>query len=285
MRLKGEEPEELAGFVAALRDAARGAWDGEPAAGGLVACAGAFDGVAEAPALSLAAAAVAAACGAHVVVHCGTTLGPKRGVTPADVLGALGGVARPDVAASRATLDRAGCALVHAGEAIPGWERLAAVRDEVGLRGPVHTAEKLVDVLGARRFVVGHTHGAYGARIVGALGLLGAEAAVAVRGLEGSDVLRPGRPSAQDARGPLDLPERLGARVTAPGGAEASAALTRALLDGDEDGPEAWAVALSAGLRLWVAGVADDPAGGGALARRAMAGGRASATLDALVSA
>jgi hypothetical protein len=46
-------------------------------------------------------------------------------------------------------LERAGVAVVHAGEALPGWRRLAALRDEIGLRGPVHSAEKLVDHLGA----------------------------------------------------------------------------------------------------------------------------------------
>ena len=56
---------------------------GRPAGTGtpVVACAGAYDGMVDAPHLSLAAALPAAAAGARVVVHCGGTLGPKRGTT------------------------------------------------------------------------------------------------------------------------------------------------------------------------------------------------------------
>lgn len=281
MRIKGETPEELAGLAQALRDAA------VPMRAGvdrpLVACAGAYDGVAEAPQLSLAAAVLAAAAGAGVVVHCGDTLGPKHGVTAADVLAALGGSPSPSPDDSAAMLERAGVAVVHAGEALPGWRRLAALRDEIGLRGPVHSAEKLVDYLGARRFVVGHTHGPYGARICGALALLDAERAVAVRGVEGSDVMRPGRPVAVDCDATLELPERLGDRLPEAAGAEASAALTRAVAGGDEDGVIAYAVALSAGLRLAVAGLARDAVTGMAAARAAVADGRAGHTLAALV--
>ncbi|MEA2265610.1 MAG: anthranilate phosphoribosyltransferase, partial [Solirubrobacteraceae bacterium] len=58
MRIKGESSAELAGFAQALRDSCRAC---EPATGRpLVACAGAYDGVADAPHLSLAAAVVAA---------------------------------------------------------------------------------------------------------------------------------------------------------------------------------------------------------------------------------
>jgi anthranilate phosphoribosyltransferase len=281
MRIKGETPEELAGIAQALRDAV------EPVSvvsdRPLVACAGAYDGVAEAPQLSLAAAVVAAAAGAGVVVHCGDSLGPKHGVTAADVLAALGGDATPGLSQSAAMLARAGVALVHAAEALPGWRRLAALRDEIGLRGPVHSAEKLVDYLGARRFVVGHTHGPYGPRLCGALALLDAERAVAVRGVEGSDVMRPGRPVAVEGGATLELPERLGERLPAACGAEASAALTRAVVEGDEDGTCAYAVMLSAGLRLAVAGVASDPVAGMAAARAAVADGRAGEVLAALV--
>jgi anthranilate phosphoribosyltransferase len=281
MRVKGETPEELAGIAMALRAAAPPvrANGGRP----LVACAGAYDGVAESPHLSLASAVVAAAAGAGVVLHCGDTLGPKRGVTPADVFAALGGPARPGLEESAAMLERSGVGLVHAGEALPGWRRLAALRDQIGLRGPVHSAEKLVDYLGARRFVVGHTHGPYGPRICGALRLLDAERAVAVRGIEGSDVMRPGRPLALDGETPLELPERLGDRLPETAGAKASAALTRAVADGDEDGTVAYAVALSAGLRLAVAGLAPDAVTGMASAQAAVADGRAAHTLAALV--
>ncbi len=207
MRIKGESPAELAGIAQALRDVARAVAPDPPTGGRpIVACAGAFDGVTESPHLSLAAAVLAAAAGARVVVHCGARIGPKRGTTPADVLAALGGPLRPEPAESLAMLERADVALVHAGAAIPGWDALAGIRDEIGLRGPLHTAEKLVDHLGATCFVVGHTHSSYRERILGALDLLGAQRSVAVRGMEGADILRAGRPSAADARRPARHP-------------------------------------------------------------------------------
>lgn len=286
MRIKGETATELAGVTQALRDAARSIAP-EPPAGvrAIVACAGAFDGMSEAPHLSLAAAVLAAAAGARVVVHCGSTLGPKRGTTPADVLEALGGPSRPQPADSLAMLERADVALVHAGAAIPGWDSLAVIRDEIGLRGPLHSAEKLVDHLGATRFVVGHTHSSYRERLLGALGLLGAHRSVAVRGMEGADVLRVGRPSAADAHGPLDIAEAPGSVLRGDADAEVAAALTRAIVGGDEHGVAAQTATLSAGLRLYAGGRCDSVAAGASLANAAVADGRATATLEALLAA
>ena len=285
MRIKGETPDELAGMAQALRDAARTAAPDLPAPNGrpIVACAGAFDGISEAPHLSLVAAVLAAAAGARVVVHCGSTIGPKRGTNPGDVLAALGGPLCPDPAASLAMLERADVALVHAGAAIPGWEALAGVRDEIGLRGPLHTAEKLVDHLGATCFVVGHTHSSYRERILGALGLLGAQRAVAVRGLEGADILRASRPSAADASGPLEIPESPGSVLRGDAHPQVSAELTRAIVAGDEHGIAGRTAILSAGVRLYAAGRCESVAQGAALAEAAVTDGRAAATLEALL--
>ncbi|HEU0317305.1 MAG TPA: hypothetical protein VFR49_08245, partial [Solirubrobacteraceae bacterium] len=263
MRIKGESPAELAGFAQGLRDA----WSGAETTSRrpLVACAGAYDGVADAPHLSLAAGVVAAAAGAGIVLHCGDTLGPKYGITVADVLGALGGPVAPTERQSTRMLEAAGVTVVHAGEALPGWRALAGTRDEVGVRGPIHSAEKLVDYYGARRFVVGHTHSSYSERLLGALVLLGAERSIAVRGIEGSDVMRPGRPQAFEPGRALELPQRADSRVGRPeppasSGEQAarSAALTTDLVAGEIGGPLAYTVALNAGLRLYAAGLVED---------------------------
>ncbi len=286
MRIKGETPAELAGVTQALRDAARrGAPERVPGGRPIVACAGAYDGITEAPHLSLAAAVLAAAAGARVVVHCGSTIGPKRGTTPADVLSALGGPLRPAPAESGAMLERADVALVHAGAAIPGWDALAVVRDEIGLRGPLHTAEKLVDHLGATCFVVGHTHSSYRERILGALKLLGAQRSVAVRGLEGADILRATRPSAADAAGPREIAEAPGAVLRGDADPRVCAELTRAIAAGAEHGVAGRTALLSAGVRLYAAGRCDSVGGGAALASAAVDDGRAAATLAALLAA
>ncbi len=285
MRIKGETPAELAGITQALRDGARSVAPDPPAGGRpIVACAGAFDGILEAPQLSLAAAVLAAAAGARVVVHCGGRLGPKRGTTAADVLVALGGPLRPKPAESLAMLERSDVALVHASAAIPGWDALAAIRDEIGLRGPLHTAEKLVDHLGATRFVVGHTHSSYRERILGALALLGAQRSIAVRGMEGADILRPGRPSAADASGPLEIPESPGSVLRGDPDPQVAAELTRAIAAGDEHGVASHTAILSAGLRLYAAGRCESVSAGAALAAAAVGDGRATATLEALLA-
>jgi anthranilate phosphoribosyltransferase len=282
MRVKGEEPEELAGLAQALRDAALSR---EPCAVEPIACAGSYDGVAESPQLSLAAAAIAAAAGAPCAIHCGGALGPKYGTTPADVIGALGGNPRPGLDSSRAMLEASGLTLVHSGEAIPGWERLARIRDEVGLRGPVHSAEKMVDHLGARRFVVGYAHHPYGPRLVDALGLLGAESSLAVRGIEGSDVPRPARPQAS-GDGALELPQALDLRLPADSASpQRSAELTRAVLAGAERGAAATAALFGAVLRLSVAGLCASPEAGVARARAALEGGEAAARLERMLEA
>ena len=282
MRTKGEEPEELAGLVQALRDAAVSSPAGAESP---VACAGAYDGVADSPQLSLAAAVVAAAAGAPCVVHCGERIGPKYGTSPVDVLAALGGPARPSLDASRRMLAESGVAVVHSGEAIEGWDRLARIRDEIGLRGPIHSAEKLVDHLGAERFVVGYTHQPYGPRIVGALRRLGSPSTLVVRGIEGSDVPRPSRPQASGLDR-MEMPQQLALRLP-PGGATPaeSAAISRAVLRGEEDGAVATAVVLGAMLRLRVAGVCDSVAAGIAAAREAIASEAAVSTLDRLLTA
>ncbi len=285
MRIKGETAAELAGITQALRDGARSVAPDPPAAGRpIVACAGAYDGMLDSPQLSLAAAVLAAAAGARVVVHCGGRLGPKRGTTPGDVLVALGGPLRPQPSESLAMLERSDVALVHAGAAIPGWDALAAIRDEIGLRGALHTAEKLVDHLGATRFVVGHTHSSYRERILAALALLGAQRSVAVRGIEGGDVLRAGRPSAADADGPLDIAETPGSILRGDADPQIAADLTRAIASGDEHGVPAQTAILSAGLRLYAAGRCESAGAGAALASAAVDDGRATATLEALLA-
>lgn len=282
MRVKGEEPQELAGLAQALRDAAISR---EPGAVRPLACAGSYDGVAESPQLSLAAAAIAAAAGAPCAIHCGGALGPKYGTTPADVVVALGGEGRPSVERSRAMLAAAGLALVHSGEAIPGWDRLAELRDEVGLRGPVHSAEKMVDHLGARRFVVGYAHHPYGPRLLAALELLGTEGALAVRGIEGSDVPRPGRPQAH-GEGALELPEDLRLRLPEDSSSpERSAALTRAILAGEEAGATGVAALHGAVLRLAAAGLTASYPEARARAQAAIESGDATATLERMLEA
>ncbi|MEY2517032.1 MAG: hypothetical protein QOJ89_4390, partial [bacterium] len=123
----------------------------------------------------------------------------------------------------------------------------------------------------------------YRERILGALKLLGAQQAVAVRGREGADILRASRPSAADASVPLDIPESAGSVLRGDADPQVSAALTRAIVAGEEHGIAGRTALLSAGVRLYAAGRCDSVAAGGALAQAAVSDGRAAATLAALL--
>jgi anthranilate phosphoribosyltransferase len=182
-------------------------------------------------------------------------------------------------------LEAAGMTLVFTPDAIPGWAALATVRDEVGVRGPLHAAERLLDFFGARRFVVAYTHSSFPERLLGALAHLGAERSIVVRGIEGSDILRPGRPTAFDSRGPLDLPDDLGAKLEGDGGAAASAAATKAVLDGDAPAGSVRAVMLSAAVRLCAAGLFAEPTQAMHRAGTAIADGSGARALDTALAA
>ncbi|MEA2139494.1 MAG: hypothetical protein QOG56_2644, partial [Solirubrobacteraceae bacterium] len=97
--------------------------------------------------------------------------------------------------------------------------------------------------------------------------------------------LRAGRPSACDGLGPIELPESPGALLRGDCDPQVAAVLTRAIAGGDEHGVAAQTAALSAGVRLYVAGRCRSVAAGAAMAREAVADGRARATLDALLAA
>jgi len=283
MRIKGETPAEMAGLAQGMRDTAVALEC--PTARPVVVSGGAYDGVAAGPALSLAAAAGAAGAGAGMVLHCGRRLGPKYGTTPAEVLAELGGPAAPSAADSERMLARSGLTLVYTPHLMPGWDRLADVRDDVGVRGPLHSAERLIDWFGARRFVATYTHGQYADLLLEALRLLGAHRTVASRGIEGSDVLRPGKPTARCPEGELDLPAQPGLGLDGDPGPEASAEATWAVLSGAGDPAAARAVCLSAGVALWVAGLARHPRAGVAEAEEALRDGRAARSLDAMLNA
>lgn len=97
--------------------------------------------------------------------------------------------------------------------------------------------------------------------------------------------MRPGRPAALENGEALELPESLGDRLPDAPGAEAAAALTRAVVAGEAERIVDYTVVLSAGLRLYAAGLADTVLRGMAQARAAVSDGRAHGALTALLRA
>jgi anthranilate phosphoribosyltransferase len=83
----------------------------------------------------------------------------------------------------------------------------------------------------------------------------------------------------------MELPESPGSLLRGDSDPQLAAELTKAIAAGDEHGVAAQTAVLSAGLRLYAAGRCASVSAGAALASAAVADGRASATLDALLAA
>lgn len=235
MRIKGETPDEMAGFL----DATHARLRRVPANAAPVVVLPSYNGARKLPLLTPLLALWLARQGAAVLVH-GTATEDKR-VTAEAVFGALGvePAARVDAIAAGQ------CAFVPTEALLPGLKRLLDVRRVVGLRNPAHSLVKLMNPVAGPALIVGsYTHPEYAVSMADTFALTGAHALL-LRGTEGEAVADPRRQprieafregrriervAAQD--GPLtQLPELPGPD------AAATAAYTRAVLDGQRPMP------------------------------------------------
>ena len=287
LRMKGEEPAEIAGAAAAMRrrsvkiphsrlavvDTCGTGGDGR----------GTFN-------ISTAAALVASAAGVPVAKHGNRSVSSKSG--SADVLAALG--VRIDVTpevAGRA-LDEIGIAFLFAPVLHPAMREVMPVRRELALRTVFNVLGPLTNPAGARRQLMGVYAPHLVERIGRVLAELGAEHALVVHGDDGLDEISTTGTTriAEVKDGAVRTfalePEDLGlARATladlAGGGPEENAAAMRRLLAG-EPGPLADIVIANAGAAIWMGGLAEDLGGGAALAREALGSGAAARKLEEL---
>lgn len=230
MRIKGETPEEMAGFL----DATHARLRRVPGNGRPIVVLPSYNGARKLPLLTPLLALLLARRGAAVLVH-GTATEDRR-VTAEAVFAALG--VAPGAPAQ--AIAPGGCAFVPTEALLPGLKRLLDVRRSVGLRNPGHSLVKLMNPVDGPALIVGsHTHPEYAVSMAATFALTGAHALL-LRGTEGEPVadarrrprieaLRDGqrieRIAAQD--GPLaQLPELPAIEPAA------TAAYTRAVLDG-----------------------------------------------------
>lgn len=183
MRIKGETPEEMAGFLDATR--ARLAPLASPDAPPVVLPS--YNGARKLPVLTPLLALLLARRGLPVLVH-GTATESVRVHAPT-VFSALG-----VAAATASTPLRAGqVTRLDTATLNPALQRLLDVRRAVGLRNPAHSLVKLLNPVQGRALVVGsYTHPEYAVSMAETFVLTQADALL-LRGTEGEPVADPRR--------------------------------------------------------------------------------------------
>lgn len=242
--------------------------------------------------VSTAAGFVLAASGVRVAKHGNRAASSRCG--SADVLEALG--ARTDLggAAVASAIDRCGFSFLFAQRFHPAMRHVGGPRREIGIRTLFNILGPLANPARPGTQMVGVGAAAIGPLVAEALALRGLERAMVVHSSDGLDEITPAGPTRAwiVAKGEVEerviepadfgLPEHPLAAVKGGDPAE-NAATMRAVLGG-EPGPVADFVALNAGAANVVTGLAGDLREGAAIAREAMASGRALAVLEQYIA-
>jgi anthranilate phosphoribosyltransferase len=295
-RYKGETPDELLGLIDSVRARATTQLL-RPNVDGLLDIGSPYDGRLRTIMVSPAASIVAAACGVPVLMHGERNVGPKHGLTVADVLDALGvPTDLPHEAVAR-SLEQIGIGYLRQERFAPDMARLAGLRDELALRTPINMVEKVYDPAGAPYHLIGLTHLPYLDKLGDALARLGFRKTALVQGMEGNEDLPTNRgvrviefegESKREYR--LDAADfgltPATAEETAPGEVDGRPAagrgvqLTAQVLAGEAPDSLRDLVLFNAGFRVYLAGRATDIAAGIERAREAVASGAAAALVD-----
>lgn len=199
MRIKGETPDELIGFLQATTERCIDLRPALAAAPAGVVLLPSYNGSRKLPNLTPLLAWALARRGVRVLVH-GPATDPTR-VTSAQVFAAGGWPQVKDAAQLTDCWQAGQPAFIDVADLCPSAARLLDVRWTVGLRNPAHTVVKLLDpfALGTpddaahpalptpRLRVINHTHPEYGESLAGFIALSGADALL-MRGTEGEPV-------------------------------------------------------------------------------------------------
>ncbi len=290
LRAKGETPGEVAAAASVLR---RFAVPVESVRRPLIDTCGTGGDGAHTLNISTGAALVAAACGAVVAKHGNRSVSSKCG--SADVLEALGVPLDLEPERLGRLLDSEGFAFLFAARLHPAMRAVMPVRRSLAVRTVFNLLGPLANPAGVRRQVVGVYAGGALDLVAGALAALGAEHAWVVHSEDGLDELsvtaatrvvevRGGAISGRFAVDPASVGVAAADRGELVGGDVAlNAGRLRAILEGDDRGPAAGAVALNAGAALVVAGLASDLGDGVEQARECLGRGSAAALLERVV--
>lgn len=178
MRIKGETPLEMAGFL----DATHARLQRLPDNGCITVVLPTYNGARKLPGLTPLLALLLARQGVPVLLH-GTATESKR-VFTSEVLLALGIAPLP----AMATIARGSVAFAPTELLSPSLKRLLDVRRVVGLRNPAHSLVKLMNpCLGKSLLVSSYTHPEYALSMTATLTLMQTNALL-LRGTEGEPV-------------------------------------------------------------------------------------------------
>ncbi len=190
-RMKMESVEELEAFVVMCRKYAYRA----PIQTGID-CAGPYDGRKKTFIATFPTAFLLASAGLPVTLHGAASLPPKWGISLQDLL------AQADIAAhmlSRehiiGTASQTGVLYVPSEEWCPPLKALRSIREELGMRTILNTAEKLIDYSHSPYLVFGVYHNTVFERIAKLSQHLAYDKALIVQGAEGSEDLFIERPT------------------------------------------------------------------------------------------
>ena len=234
MRVKGETPEEMAGFL----DAVHERLEMLPASTHPLVVLPSYNGARKLPVLTPLLALLLAREGVPVLVH-GTATEDRR-VSSQDVLAQLGIEALQEVD----EIDAGSVAFAPTALLLPGLERLLDVRRTLGLRNSAHSLVKLMDplapVAGDSLIVGSYTHPEYAESMAATITLTGADALL----LRGTEPRRTPQMDGFLSGRTLRLQEAQGGPLTAlptlPSTTDAAstAQYTRAVLGGELPVPE-----------------------------------------------
>jgi anthranilate phosphoribosyltransferase len=302
VKCKGMSTEELTGFARAARDQATFPCVDTP---GLVCVSPPHDGYETLPPLELAAGMIAAAAGTRVLILCGRSVPPRRGLTAANVLEALGTHMTWDPREAESWVSDLGFAVCAVGGMLPALINLRQVRGSVFVRTPLSTVEKLMAPPGSS-VLLGAQEGPVLGAAVEVIRAIGHPRGIALQGPEGSVIPRVRRRTRgialdgnhlapitvepedfglggnTDPELPMFGPPEVGKGTSDnPALVQSCGAVTQAVLAG-ETGPARNATLLTAALILKVSGRCLTLAEGVDAASRALDSGKGLAILDKL---
>jgi anthranilate phosphoribosyltransferase len=235
MRIKGETPDEMAGFL----DATHARLHKIPTQGRTAVVLPSYNGARKLPVLTPLLALLLAREGLPVVIHGMATESTR--VSAQNVLSALAVPAQEAIE----TIAAGSVQFVPTGLLFPGLQRLLDVRRVVGLRNPAHSLVKLMNPCDGPAVVVGsYTHPEYAESMAATFRLVQATALL-LRGTEGEPVADPRRTPAMDAFADGEVTRvqeaQAGSLANVPGlpdpDVQSTSVWIQAVLDGQEPVP------------------------------------------------